>query len=77
MSVACWEDGLYSAGGVLMSRSRLATDDVYGYVWNNVWQWGQAGRAHQLANNRFKVRESAFLPRDAAHVALTELICMH
>jgi len=59
VSVACWEDGLYQADGSVLSRSRLATDRVYSYVWNNVWQYGNARRAHQLANAGVKVSRSA------------------
>ena len=58
MSMACWEDGLYKADGGVLNRSRLATDDVYSYAWNNVWQYGNGRRAYELANARFKVSRS-------------------
>ena len=61
VSVACWEDGLYTVDGIMMARSSVATRRVYSYAWNNVWQYGQAGRAHLHANHRFTVRLLAAL----------------
>lgn len=29
--------------------------DVYAYVYQNIWEWGNAGRAYNLANNGYKV----------------------
>jgi len=56
VSLACWEDGLYNGDGDIINRSQLSTDgDVFSYAWNNVWQYGNARRAHELANAGFKV----------------------
>jgi len=54
VTVASWEDGLYEADRSVMNRSRL-TSDVLGYAWNNVWQYGRARRAYDLANAGYKV----------------------
>jgi len=63
VSLACWEDGLYKGDGRDLNRSQLSTDggDVFSYAWNNVWQYGNARRAHELANAGFKVSRSPSL----------------
>jgi len=58
VSLACWEDGLYSGDGAIMNRSKLTTvagNDVYSNAWNNVWQFGTGRRAYELANAGYKV----------------------
>jgi len=55
VSLACWEDGLYNGDNSIMSRSQLSTGDVLSYAWNNVWQYGRARRAYELANAGYKV----------------------
>ena len=38
--------------------------EVLTYAWNNVWEWGLARRAHDLANAGYKVgREVTVCPK--------------
>jgi len=56
VSLACWEDGLYTGDdGCVMNRSHLTSNRLFTYAWNNVWQYGKGRRAYELANSGFKV----------------------
>lgn len=55
LDLAVWEDGLME-GNLVFERSLLPNGQVYAYAWDNIWEWGRAGRAYQLANAGYKVR---------------------
>ncbi|XP_067666725.1 uncharacterized protein [Haliotis asinina] len=67
LDIAAWEDGLLQEGsGFVMTNtpdqsagykvfSLNGSRDVYAYVYQNVWEWGNAGRAYNLANYGYKV----------------------
>lgn len=55
LSLGGWEDGLMASDGQPFNRSLLDNSNVYGYAWDNVWEWGVANRAHKLANSGYKV----------------------
>ncbi|XP_046370643.2 uncharacterized protein LOC124145039 [Haliotis rufescens] len=67
LDIAAWEDGLLQEGsGFVMTGapdqstgykmfSLNGSHDVYAYVYQNIWEWGNAGRAYNLANNGYKV----------------------
>ncbi|KAJ8311017.1 hypothetical protein KUTeg_011462 [Tegillarca granosa] len=40
LDIGAWEDGLM---------------DIYGYAWQNVWEWNRAHIAYEMANNNYKV----------------------
>ncbi|PVD24214.1 hypothetical protein C0Q70_14684 [Pomacea canaliculata] len=54
LDLAVWEDGLME-GNLVFERSLLPNGQVYAYAWDNIWEWGRAGRAYQLANAGYKV----------------------
>lgn len=35
---------------VLYDCSLLRNSRVYGYVWNNIWEWGGGKRVYELVN---------------------------
>lgn len=43
------------SGSTPYTRSELQNNGVYAYTWDNVWEWGVAGRAYKLANAGYKV----------------------
>ncbi|WP_102505781.1 family 20 glycosylhydrolase [Salinivibrio kushneri] len=49
-----WEDGLMHNNKVY-PRAQLANEHVYGNAWQNIWEWGVADRAYNLANNGYGV----------------------
>ncbi|ESO84391.1 hypothetical protein LOTGIDRAFT_168843 [Lottia gigantea] len=55
LDLAAWEDGVMESGSTPYSRNLLQNENVYGYAWDNIWEWGQAGRAYSLANAGYKV----------------------
>ena len=55
LDLAGWEDGLMNEHGRPFNRSYMVNNDVYGNAWQNVWEWGAARRAYDLANDGYKV----------------------
>ena len=58
LDLAGWEDGFTKHEGsavVLMDRDAFPMKNVYGYVWNNVWEWGNGERAYVMANENYTV----------------------
>ncbi|XP_046546432.1 uncharacterized protein LOC124256488 [Haliotis rubra] len=67
LDIAAWEDGLLQeVSGFVMTNtpdqpagykafSLNGSRDVYAYVYQNIWEWGNAGRAYNLANYGYKV----------------------
>lgn len=55
LDLAGWEDGLMSDVETPFNRSAFASDNVYGYFWNNIWEAGVARRAYIMANADYKV----------------------
>ena len=53
ISFAAWEDG-FIENGTLFNKTRLSQNSVYGYAWDNVWEWGAFDRAYRLANAGYK-----------------------
>ena len=56
LQLAGWEDGLMDVNSVPYDRSLLRNSRVYGYAWNNIWEWGGGKRAYELANAGYQVR---------------------
>ena len=56
LDIAGWEDGLMSEGNVPFNRSLFPNNEVYGYAWQNIWEWGGGSRAYELANRGYKVK---------------------
>ncbi|MDO6706727.1 family 20 glycosylhydrolase [Photobacterium sp. 1_MG-2023] len=54
LDMAGWEDGLMHDGQVY-PRSEMANTTLWGNAWQNIWEWGVADRAYNLANNDYKV----------------------
>ncbi|PSU33673.1 family 20 glycosylhydrolase [Photobacterium lutimaris] len=54
LNLGGWEDGLMNEGKVY-PRAQLANTKVSGNAWQNIWEWGVADRAYNLANNGFDV----------------------
>ena len=55
LNFAGWEDGLMLGITEPFDREEFQHDKVYGYTWNNIWEWGGGSRAYVLANNDFNV----------------------
>ncbi|XP_074608369.1 beta-hexosaminidase-like isoform X3 [Acropora palmata] len=55
LQLAGWEDGLMDVNNVPYNRSLLKNSKVYGYAWNNIWEWGGGKRAYELANAGYQV----------------------
>ncbi|XP_068706342.1 beta-hexosaminidase-like isoform X2 [Montipora foliosa] len=55
LQLAGWEDGLMDVNSVPYDRSLLRNSRVYGYAWNNIWEWGGGKRAYELANAGYQV----------------------
>ena len=54
LDVAGWEDGLMD-DNVPYPRQSFDSDNVYGFMWDNVWEWGVGHRAYMMANAGYKV----------------------
>ncbi|MGF1688021.1 carbohydate-binding domain-containing protein [Photobacterium japonica] len=54
LNLGGWEDGLMHNGKVY-PRANMANAAVTGNAWQNIWEWGVADRAYNMANNGFKV----------------------
>ena len=52
-----WEDGLMSGITEPFDRDLFGSENVYGYTWNNIWEWGGGSRAYVLANNDYNVSQ--------------------
>ncbi|CAL1546612.1 unnamed protein product [Lymnaea stagnalis] len=55
VTLGAWEDGLMDHESLPWNRSLLANEDVIAQAWQNVWEWGAASRAYNLANLGYKV----------------------
>ncbi|XP_013390455.1 uncharacterized protein LOC106158882 [Lingula anatina] len=55
VGLAAWEDGLLGEKGIPFNRTELESDQIYSNAWQNVWEWGTARRAYDLANAGYKV----------------------
>ena len=53
ISFAAWEDGLIE-NKTIFNKAELSNGSVYGYAWDNVWEWGAFDRAYRLANGGYK-----------------------
>lgn len=54
LNLGGWEDGLMNEGKVY-PRAQVANTRVSGNAWQNIWEWGVADRAYNLANNGYDV----------------------
>ncbi|ESO95988.1 hypothetical protein LOTGIDRAFT_174972 [Lottia gigantea] len=54
LNMAAWEDGMMKAGKPF-NISDPTSKDSYAYIWNNIWEWGGAAHAYNLANAGYKV----------------------
>ncbi|KAH9512767.1 hypothetical protein Btru_038144 [Bulinus truncatus] len=65
VTLGAWEDGLMDHDSVPWNRSLLANRDVITQAWQNVWEWGAASRAYNLANAGYKdgAIDAPFTPR--------------
>ncbi|MDO6746774.1 family 20 glycosylhydrolase [Gilvimarinus sp. 1_MG-2023] len=50
-----WEDGLMYDQKNTFNRDQFVNDKVIANVWDNIWEWGVADRAHRLANAGYQV----------------------
>ncbi|XP_071084142.1 beta-hexosaminidase-like [Haliotis cracherodii] len=55
LDLAAWEDGMMESGSTPYQRGGLQNKNIYGYAWDNIWEWGAAARAYKLANAGYKV----------------------
>lgn len=56
LDLAGWEDGLMSHQNEPYDRRLIKNNRVYGYTWNNIWEWGSGKRAYELANAGYQVK---------------------
>ncbi|XP_069102366.1 uncharacterized protein [Argopecten irradians] len=55
LDTGAWEDGLMN-GKETQDRTKLPNNiNIYGYAWDNVWEWGSGDRSYRLANAGYKV----------------------
>ena len=54
LNLGAWEDGLMDRGRPI-PRGDMPPATVYANAWQNVWEWGNAARAYDLANEGYKV----------------------
>ncbi|MGL4829465.1 MAG: family 20 glycosylhydrolase [Vibrio sp.] len=54
LALGGWEDGLMH-NNIVYPRSQMANSVVNGNAWQNIWEWGVADRAYNLANNGYGV----------------------
>lgn len=57
LQLAGWEDGLMDVNNVPYDRKLMRNTRVYGYAWNNIWEWGGGKRAYELANAGYQVKD--------------------
>ncbi|MDO3383595.1 family 20 glycosylhydrolase [Gilvimarinus algae] len=55
LDLAGWEDGLMYDPNNTFNRAQFANERVIANVWDNIWEWGVADRAHRLANAGYQV----------------------
>ncbi|MBU1620255.1 MAG: carbohydate-binding domain-containing protein [Gammaproteobacteria bacterium] len=55
LTLGGWEDGLMYDAKNPFNRQQFANEKVYANVWDNIWEWGVADRAHRLANAGYQV----------------------
>ncbi|MDO3385225.1 family 20 glycosylhydrolase [Gilvimarinus sp. SDUM040013] len=55
LDLAGWEDGLMYDWTNTFNRSQFVNENVIANVWDNIWEWGVADRAHRLANAGYQV----------------------
>ena len=55
LALGGWEDGLMYDPVNPFNRDQFANKQVYANVWDNIWEWGVADRAHRLANAGYQV----------------------
>ena len=53
VDLAAWEDGLIQDKKAF-DRANLTNSNVFGYAWDNVWEWGAFNRPYLLANSGYK-----------------------
>lgn len=63
LDLAGWEDGLMRNSDTPYNRSIFPNENVYGYFWNNIWDFGRAKRAYVMANAGYKVRNPRLMTR--------------
>ncbi|XP_046542311.1 uncharacterized protein LOC124252701 [Haliotis rubra] len=61
LDLAAWEDGMMESGSTPYQRGGLQNKNIYGYAWDNIWEWGAAARAYKLANAGYKVSRTKSL----------------
>lgn len=54
LNLGGWEDGLMH-NNLVYPRANLANTSVSGNAWQNIWEWGVADRAYNLANSGYQV----------------------
>ena len=64
LDLAGWEDGLMRSISDPYDRSRMPNPNVYGYAWNNIWEWGGGIRAYALANADYKVSSKTLFQKN-------------
>ena len=58
LDLAGWEDGFSKhkdSKVVPMDLADIPVTNVYGYFWDNIWEWGKGDRAYVSANAGYKV----------------------
>ncbi len=55
LALAGWEDGLMYDATHPFNRDQFKTERVLANAWDNIWEWGVAGRAYRLANAGYEV----------------------
>ena len=55
LELAGWEDGYIRGNAGLMDVNEIPVSKVYGYFWDNVWEWGKSHHAYDAANANYKV----------------------
>lgn len=55
LALGGWEDGLMYDAINPFNRDQFANKQIYANVWDNIWEWGVADRAHRLANAGYQV----------------------
>ncbi|XP_061190125.1 uncharacterized protein LOC133197994 [Saccostrea echinata] len=55
LNIAGWEGGLLEDNKIPFNRNVTPNSEAYADAYLNVWEWGQAKRAYELANSGYKV----------------------
>ena len=55
LNMAGWEDGLHAGKNMPFDRNLFKNSQILSNAWDNVWEWGAAGRAHTYANAGYQV----------------------